>query len=1064
MEWEEQPEPLPDDLRQVLHRFQQGVLTLDARSIMESLPLWEGVKTKAEQNNYRADATSKLDRCLRSVQQKVLGLHRAYPALHTGLDGELVVLGQQFWGLLLELEHFILSQRKSNSIPGSIPKSEPQLFSNDDIKLSQDQLKINKLNWRSGKGEPVSPVPNKVFSSRKFSPTAGVSCSPTSHLLFPTGKGFKYRGKGFNAQSPWRWTSGGRGRGKGGKGKGKGTALCPSAARASQGTHSGPNVSAGTHSGPPGNSALHPFFQSASVSNCCSGVWVGGHPSSPQASKKFKLVVQKCLPPGRKHHQGRNKTSVASAPKIVRSGSSGPKSGSSRKNSAGLRKKWGSEKSGSLRNLPFTPLVPSVETRGGGGDKMAFYFRLPGKKYTLRGQKISPRPHARNFPRSKKGALGSKNRPEGRIFSRPGKSCPPAVFTASGRGPALGISSGPFWPKYHAPNFPKRNAHLRKKVEKKRVPGFHLPGRHTTFGTHPNIVGKTLGDYGAGPASIRVQNKHKKVSAGACPKSKPLGVRNKPRRGEVAVGPSENKRYSQRTWKVFGQTRNVKTTNVSNFGTNTCKSSGTPIFESFHQLVGKFFARKIPRAVGLKTSYLPRCKNAVAGNSKSAAKLVRKTLPSKGHPGLAFRQQHVGLGGDRRKFGRKNSGILEGEKGTPYKCKGNGGRHKYGAVIGKSGRNRGALCRQPSNLLLLTKRRGSKKSLQQNVTAIFQVADQPKCHVAGDLGALGTVQGRWIKSVGARSGGLFLGPRHVSTNQKVFQQIYSYRNRHVCIPREQKVGKVLQQVAPLAGRCGGRPPVSTGQFGGLVRKPPLVHNQQISPPLETISTHPCFDGRPLLGFSHVVAPINKNESSRDTVCQNSALQGFVHQLLGGKNASPPVVPLLPDLLRQILEGKQIQSSTIDDFLRKNPSIKRYQSSFSLLWRVLVKNGVTPAEASTDQIADAIIQIFKVSPAQARNAYSGVLLLPGIGGGLRFHPLLQPYKKIWNASTEKYGAFWDPTPLLLHLATTSSLSVLQQNLQNLRTQLIVVCRLLCLYRSSDLANLKRTASVMGGSLT
>jgi len=58
--WEEQPEPLPEDLRQVLIRHSQGVLQLDPRSLMESLPVWDGVKTKAEQNNHRQDAQHQL--------------------------------------------------------------------------------------------------------------------------------------------------------------------------------------------------------------------------------------------------------------------------------------------------------------------------------------------------------------------------------------------------------------------------------------------------------------------------------------------------------------------------------------------------------------------------------------------------------------------------------------------------------------------------------------------------------------------------------------------------------------------------------------------------------------------------------------------------------------------------------------------------------------------------------------------------------------------------------------------------------------------------------------------
>ena len=176
--------------------------------------------------------------------------------------------------------------------------------------------------------------------------------------------------------------------------------------------------------------------------------------------------------------------------------------------------------------------------------------------------------------------------------------------------------------------------------------------------------------------------------------------------------------------------------------------------------------------------------------------------------------------------------------------------------------------------------------------------------------------------------------------------------------------------------------------------------------------------------------------------------------------SPPLAPLLPDLLRQILEGKQIQNSSIDDFINKNPSLKRYQSGFALLWTILDNGGVNPPEATADNIADGIIQIFKFSPAQARNAYSGVVLLPGVGGGVRFHPLLQPYKKMWNVSTERYGAFWDPTPLLLHLSEIP-FHTLEGDLSKLRLQAILVSRLLCLYRSSDLANLQRTVSFFGG---
>ena len=155
---------------------------------------------------------------------------------------------------------------------------------------------------------------------------------------------------------------------------------------------------------------------------------------------------------------------------------------------------------------------------------------------------------------------------------------------------------------------------------------------------------------------------------------------------------------------------------------------------------------------------------------------------------------------------------------------------------------------------------------------------------------------------------------------------------------------------------------------------------------------------------------------------------------------------MPDLLRQISEGKKLQNSTIENFLARNKSLKRYSSSFRLLWTILVKRGVYPPHTSSDQIADAIVQLFNFSPAQSRNAYSAVLLLPGIGVGLRFHPLLGPFKREWSKNVEKYASFWDPEPVLRALmAVPFHNSIEAQNVQTLRLHVILSCRLLCLYR-------------------
>ena len=54
------------------------------------------------------------------------------------------------------------------------------------------------------------------------------------------------------------------------------------------------------------------------------------------------------------------------------------------------------------------------------------------------------------------------------------------------------------------------------------------------------------------------------------------------------------------------------------------------------------------------------------------------------------------------------------------------------------------------------------------------------------------------------------------------------------------------------------------------------------------------------------------------------------------------------------------------------------------------------------------------------------------------------------------------PLLLALKEID-FSTLITNITTLRTQTILVCRLLCLYRSHDLANMKRTVSILEGKI-
>lgn len=95
--WEDEREALPADLAQVLARHSSGALQLDPRAWLEELPRWEGVKDRPELNNHRGDKEKIVDKVLRGVQAKVLGLQRMYPCLHSSIEGEEPTeLGQKF--------------------------------------------------------------------------------------------------------------------------------------------------------------------------------------------------------------------------------------------------------------------------------------------------------------------------------------------------------------------------------------------------------------------------------------------------------------------------------------------------------------------------------------------------------------------------------------------------------------------------------------------------------------------------------------------------------------------------------------------------------------------------------------------------------------------------------------------------------------------------------------------------------------------------------------------------------------------------------------------------------
>ena len=140
------------------------------------------------------------------------------------------------------------------------------------------------------------------------------------------------------------------------------------------------------------------------------------------------------------------------------------------------------------------------------------------------------------------------------------------------------------------------------------------------------------------------------------------------------------------------------------------------------------------------------------------------------------------------------------------------------------------------------------------------------------------------------------------------------------------------------------------------------------------------------------------------------------------------------------------SEDIDTFLSTTKTWERYDSAFKILWGVCVHRNMRLETMTLQQMAGNILFLNKYSPAQARNAYSALLLLPG-WEQLRFCNLLGACQRTWNSSQSKYTTFWDAEQLLKKLVQEP---LDWNSIPQVRDRLIIVSRLFHLSSGSDLA--------------
>ena len=109
--------------------------------------------------------------------------------------------------------------------------------------------------------------------------------------------------------------------------------------------------------------------------------------------------------------------------------------------------------------------------------------------------------------------------------------------------------------------------------------------------------------------------------------------------------------------------------------------------------------------------------------------------------------------------------------------------------------------------------------------------------------------------------------------------------------------------------------------------------------------------------------------------------------------------------------------------------------------------------SLNEVACWILRFAQNQPHQARNAYSGFVLIP-TWEQMRFCQEIKMAKRIWGGSSVRYADFWDARRVLEML---QRIYLNWSNVQQVRDRCIIVLRLFHLCRSIDLARALRSQS-------
>ena len=98
---------------------------------------------------------------------------------------------------------------------------------------------------------------------------------------------------------------------------------------------------------------------------------------------------------------------------------------------------------------------------------------------------------------------------------------------------------------------------------------------------------------------------------------------------------------------------------------------------------------------------------------------------------------------------------------------------------------------------------------------------------------------------------------------------------------------------------------SLGKRLFLLGKPPLDLNSEVAPQIEDSTLGSMSNGSALLGWKFMVAPTSQTAREGNPSNFNSTQVGSFHKLPGREDATYKVAPSLCDVIRGLMERKQM---------------------------------------------------------------------------------------------------------------------------------------------------------------